>query len=86
MSLDATCSHPRCTAEGTYWMSATCGNCSREYDVELTKGHDAVDSHPVCSFCGMSDRWAWKPRHRPAQGKVLGRPLLPPARREEVGR
>ena len=61
MSIDATCTDKFCREEGTYWMLATCGNCAREFDVELTKGHAVEDSQPECTYCGAYNRWTWTP-------------------------
>ncbi len=61
MSLDATCNRCEDLDVGTYWMRATCGNCSREFDVELTLGHEAKGTRVACTYCGMNDRWSWFP-------------------------
>lgn len=42
-------------------MHATCGNCQRGFDVELTRGHEAQDAQPDCTYCGVNNRWRWTP-------------------------
>jgi hypothetical protein len=62
--LDRTCGHTSCKDAGTYILPGRCSNCGREYQVRLTKGHEAPGSWmgAPCPNCGCSRVGCFHPK------------------------
>lgn len=50
--LDARCGHPDCKGKGHYFLAGRCFNCGIEYQMKLTRGHEAPTLGAECAHCG----------------------------------